>query len=356
MGINLQFTSHDWERIRQDWTAWWNHELERPMVVLDIYKPQYSAFVPQFGGWSLEQDCFPIDDVLDQSQDTLEKTTFYGDFWPRWWPNFGAGIIAAFLGASVQVDENTVWFESPKSQKLEDIRLEYDADNYWWRWVQAITQAGVDRWGEQVQVAISDIGGNLDILASLRGTQNLLIDLIDSPEVVDRLLAEITQLWLRYFDALYEITRTANVGSSPWAAMWSPGRTYMLQSDFSYMISPDMFERFVLPDLETICNHLDYSFYHMDGKGQIPHVDMLLAMENLNGVQWVPGDGAPPSEEWLPLLKRIRDAGKLCQLFVTPQGALTIAKELGGKGFTFIIVDPLSPLEVEGFLNEITTV
>ncbi len=46
----------------------------------------------------------------------------------------------------------------------------------------------------------------------------------------------------------------------------------MLQSDFAYMLSPSMFERFVLPDLETICNHLDYGFYHLDGKNQIPHL------------------------------------------------------------------------------------
>jgi hypothetical protein len=64
---------------------------------------------------------------------------------------------------------------------------------------------------------------------------------------------------------------------------------------------------------------------------------MLLAIERLRGIQLIPGDGAPPPEEWLPLLKRIRDAGKLCQVCVTPEGALKIARELGGKGFAFCI-------------------
>jgi len=32
-------------------------------------------------------------------------------------------------------------------------------------------------------------------------------------------------------------------------------------------------------------------FYHLDA-GQLPHLDMILAMERVNGVQWVPGDGA----------------------------------------------------------------
>ena len=37
------------------------------------------------------------------------------------------------------------------------------------------------------------------------------------------------------------------------------------------------------------------------------------------------------------MLKRIRDGGKLCQVYVTPEGALKIARELGGKGFAFCI-------------------
>ena len=95
----------------------------------------------------------------------------------------------------------------------------------------------------------------------------------------------------------------------------------MLQSDFSYMISPRMFERLILPDLTACCDALDYAFYHLDGKGEIKHLDMLLSIERLRGIQWIPGDGAPPPEEWMPLLKRIRDGGKLCQVYVTPEGA-----------------------------------
>lgn len=351
--LNLKFTATDWERIRRDWTAWWHHELDRAMVVVDVYEWQGRSFIPQFEAWSLEENKILVDEVLDYYQGVLENVTFYGDSWPRWWPNFGAGIVAGFLGATIGVDENTVWFEPPPNNRLEELRLAHDAENYWWRWVKAVTQAGVERWGDQVTVATSDLGGNLDIIASLRGTQNLLMDLYDAPEVVDRLVAQTTQLWLRYYDELHEVIRTANNGTTSWAPMWCGGRYYMLQSDFSYMISPAMFERFVLPDLEAICNHLDFGFYHLDGKGQIPHLDMLLAIKNLRGIQWIPGDGAPPPDKWLPLLKQIREAGKLCQVYVNAQGARTIAKELGGKGFTFMIIDPPPEIEITALLKEL---
>jgi 5-methyltetrahydrofolate--homocysteine methyltransferase len=321
------------------------------MVVVDIYEWHGISFIPQFGGWDPVENIYPIDQVLEYNQTILENMHFYGDSWPRWWPNFGAGIVAGFLDAKVSYDENTVWFEPSEILDVKNIQPVYNPNNFWWRWVKETTRAAVDRWGGQVTVATTDLGGNLDILASLRGTQNLLMDLYDAPEEVDRLVAVINQLWLRYHDELFEFIHTSNNGTTSWAPMWCPGRYYMLQSDFCYMISPDMFERFVLPDLENCCNHLDYGFYHLDGKGQIPHLEMLLAIENLRGIQWIPGDGAPPPEEWLPLLKRIREGGKLCQVYVTAEGALTIARELGGKGFTFMITDPPPEEDIKGLLT-----
>jgi hypothetical protein len=73
-------------------------------------------------------------------------------------------------------------------------------------------------------------------------------------------------------------------------------------------------------------------------------------LEKLRGIQWIPGDGQPPPEEWLPLLKRIRDGGKLCQLSVSPEGALTIVRELGGKGFALYIEQTMDQEEAERFL------
>ena len=67
----------------------------------------------------------------------------------------------------------------------------------------------------------TDIGGTLDILASLVGTQQLLYELIDHPEAVLRLAGDITQLWLRFYDDLNGLIRATGRGSTPWAPIWS---------------------------------------------------------------------------------------------------------------------------------------
>lgn len=346
MGIQLHFTDQDWDRIERDWMAWWNHELDRPLVVIKYWPPlPYQGFASNFPLTT------PVDEVIDHYQTFFEAMRWFGDAMPVWFPNFGPGIIAGFLGATVNSTADTVWFSPQDDRPLSDYRLAYDAENVWWRRIQDVTRAGVECWGNKMAVAHTDLGGNMDILAHLRETQRLLLDLYDAPEDVERVVGDITRLWIRDYGELYEIIRHNGRGTVPWTTLWSKERCYILQSDFSYMISPQMYERFVLPDIAACCDYLDQSFYHLDGKGQIPHLDLLLALRNLGGVQWVPGDGAPPPEKWLPLLKRIRDSGKLCQLYVSAQGAIEIVRELGGRGFAFEITQSMAEDEASDFLS-----
>ena len=53
----------------------------------------------------------------------------------------------------------------------------------------------------------------------------------------------------------------------------------------------------------------------------------------------------------MPLLARIRDAGKLCQLYVTANGAREIVREVGGRGFALYVINPMSPEEARDFVN-----
>lgn len=329
------FSDQDWERVERDTMAWWAGELDRPLVWLAL--PGLARVYTYLSNYPLNRS---PGEILDEHQPVLDGARFYADSFPWWWINFGPGIVAGFLGcqvSSVSEPSETVWFSVEKPLEIEQLHLDYDPANRWWLRVKELTSAIVKRWGKQLAVSHTDLGGNLDILASFRTTEGLLFDILDHPEEVDRLTQTITQHWLRYYLELEELIRPTCRGTSCWTPIWSTGRTYMFQSDFAYMISPAMFERFVVPDLTTCCETIDYGFYHLDGKGQIPHLNHLLAIHKLRGIQWIPGDGQPTPDQWLPLLKRIRDGGKLCQVFVSPDGARRIVQNLGGKGFLFVI-------------------
>jgi hypothetical protein len=349
--LKIDFSPERWERIRQRWEAWLGGQLDEPMVVIDRKTADYPKNVPGFVN-QLPND-MPTEDVVRLYQGTLERTQWLGDAWPRWLPNFGPGVIAGFLGSKVHPREDTVWFEPNEELDIDKMRFAFDEANFWWKRVLTITETAVKQWGNQVNVSITDIGGPMDILSAFRTPQKLLLELYDQPGQVKRLTVELTALWKDYYDRLYAVTSRSGRGSSPWASILSDGKCYMLQCDFSYMISPAMFVEFVMPELRACCGHLDRSFYHMDGVGQIGHLEHLLKLETLHGIQWVHGDGQPGHAHWIDLLGRIRRAGKLCQLYITAADAIAVVRALGGKGFAFYILDTLSESDAKHLIAEL---
>ena len=353
MSLKPHFPENGWERVQRTWSEWWAGELDRALVVLECIEPQNEAsphYASTFlGNYGLASS---PEQLLDLFTPRLEATHWLGDAFPRFWPNFGPGIVAAFAGANLHATQDTTWFSPSTDAEISKLLVNLQADNPWWERVSSVTQAAVERWGDQLSIGLTDLGGNLDILAHLRGTQQLLIDLMGSPEQVGRLVNETHQLWMHCYQALVAKTCLGH-GITCWGPCWSIGSGYMLQSDFAYMISPKMFERFVLPEIAACCEAIDYGFYHLDGKGQIPHLDMLLTLPHLRGIQWVPGDGQPQAEYWPDLIQHIQRSGKLCQVFVSAQGALRILRELGGKGLLLAINETLTPERGRALLEEI---
>jgi 5-methyltetrahydrofolate--homocysteine methyltransferase len=127
----------------------------------------------------------------------------------------------------------------------------------------------------------------------------------------------------------------------------------MLECDFSAMISPKMFERFVLPDLERSTAAADHAFYHLDGPGAIRHLDPLLSLEHLRGIEWSPPPQKARVTDWIPLIKRIRDGGKRCLVRVDLDEARQVVREIGGEGLCLKIYRSpaqMSDEEAEDFL------
>lgn len=351
----IAFSTSDWQRIRETYTAWWDHELARPLIYFtNVYEggkaptvPGHNSFLANYG---LDA---PLDLLIDNYLKTQNGRTFPGDSFPSWFLNFGAGVLATALGARMNARPDTVWFEPADGARLETTTIVFNEDDPWWRKIFALAERAVERLGDVVQIGHTDAGGNLDVLASLVGSQQLMIEVLDRPAEVKKALDEITAVWIDVYDRQTKIIRKRCPGFVPWAPTWAPGTTYMLQSDASYMISPEMFGEFVMPDLVACCEHLEYPFYHLDGPGQIAHVDQLLSIENLRGIQWIPGDGQPQAEDWPELLGRILEAGRLVQAFTTVEATFKICRELGGKGTQLMIRDPLTPAEADEVLAEI---
>lgn len=341
------FTSNDWQSIKNTWSDWWRGDLERAILFMEatstINEVQFADKNPQLTQFPLDD---PIADILTGIENELNHIDYLGDAYPKWHPNFGAGFLAALLGSTPEYNNETTWFH-PAAQGLDQLETGLDLDNPWYLRMQEACAAAVKRWAGKIEIGYTDIGGNLDILASLRESQQLLMDMVDQPQKIHTWTRAITRHWLEFFHQSEKLFPPQQPGRSCWGPMWAPGRTYLLQCDISTMISPRMFNAYAMPDLEACCEEIEFPFYHLDGPGAVRHLDSILSIGKLRGVQWIPGAGAPPAEEWLPLLEKIRSAGKLCQVYVSAEGALKIARALGQKGFLFCIGDGRYPTRAE---------
>ncbi|HEX2951103.1 MAG TPA: hypothetical protein VHV83_16285 [Armatimonadota bacterium] len=319
--MSIDFSLERWNHVKAAANAWWAGELDRPLFCIAVGNREPDRPEPQLPGkhfHSFYDLSISADAIIDRLDYNLSTQRFYGDAFPSVWMNFGPGVAAAFLGAELRNGENTVWFHTDGDREVGEIELTFDENNVWVRRICDLYEAGLQRWQGLVQMGMTDLGGSLDILASFRPGEKLLFDLYDSPEDVKAKTWEIHEYWWKYYSFFNATLQPVNPGYTAWANIFSDEPYYMLQCDFAYMIGPEMFDEFVKPELAASCKKLQHAFYHLDGPGQLPHLDSLLSIPELRGIQWIPGDGQPDVTHWPEVYRKIRDAGKLIQVFVGP--------------------------------------
>ena len=102
--------------------------------------------------------------------------------------------------------------------------------------------------GDDFYIPIPDLMENIDVLASLRGAQNTVYDLIDEPEEMEERIRQVTDVYFDYYDRFYDLVKDKD-GSSSYTVfqIWGEGKTAKLQCDFS--ASPNQFREFIVDSL-----------------------------------------------------------------------------------------------------------
>lgn len=339
--MDIHFCHEQYETLRQTYRKWWANELDHPLVPIITYGHPTSLpatsgpFLSYLTAWD-----FSINpkQFVDAHHALLSTHRWHGAAFPYFLTTaFGPGTLAAFLGCTPISAQSTVWFKTPRKDiPIEELHFEFDENNPYYRRVLNLFEAAMERWHGSVVVGMVDMGGILDVLQSFRGAENLLLDLYDSPNEVIRCIRELQELWFVYYDKFNSVMAPEAEGYTHWYRLFGEKPGYILQSDFSFMIGPDMFKEFVAPELASSSARISNAVYHMDGTGQIPHLDSILEIEGIKGIQWCPGVGDPEKQNWDELLAKILASGKkLIQHAQGPDGLpIAIAKDPGQLYFT----------------------
>jgi len=331
----------DWQRSRRHFTGWWNREGLVVGMWGGVHADTPHEAVEHPERVSPAEAAFYTDAAARARRNhyRLSRQTFPLDMLPIADTMIGPGSLALCLGSEPEFAENTVWF-GPVMERDEEPEkrgpLRFDPQNRWWKVHEATLRESASLARGKYLVGCPDLIENIDILASLRGTSQVFLDMLERPEWVSEKLHEINQAYFAVYDRIYEIIKLED-GSAAFEAykLWGPGKTAKVQCDASTMFSPEMFRKFVVPLLREQCAYLDHSMYHLDGCEELRHLEALLEIEELDAIEWTPNANLPLGGDprWYDLYRRILDAGKSVQAYlVWPREIVPLLDAVGPRG------------------------
>jgi 5-methyltetrahydrofolate--homocysteine methyltransferase len=276
------------EAIAERYSAFWEHEIiDRPLIAISC--PSENPRKPAEPA-SLEQKWLDAEYRVNRFWEDCANTCFLADSLPVYWSNFGPGMVANFMGGDYMLSENTVWYDrNPLIKDIEQMpELKFDTDSVMWKTLCAEYAYFFDK-NRGGFATYADLGGTIDIGASLLGAENLMVEMYDHPDELHALLDKIDDVWLESFRLSSEILMRGQKYYSSWLTLIRERAWYPLQADLSVMLSPSAFETFVVPSLERVAKAIGgKTAYHLDGRGEIKHIDRILAIPEIDTVEWVP--------------------------------------------------------------------
>jgi hypothetical protein len=291
--------------------AWFAGEvLDRPPVRFTAHNAFLERAREDIGSLSpAERRAWWFDVELQVSlfEQSIAGQTFHGETFPVYWPNLGPEVYAAFYGAELVYGEVTSW-SIPLGRDEEDAsRVRLDMDNDYFRTLEAMTALALERCGGRYLVGYTDLHPGLDCVAAWRDPQQLCLDLIDRPELVERLAEKAIADFETIYDRFDATLKAAGQLSASWMGIPSRGRMHIPSCDFASLISPAFFERFGLPILQREVRTMTHNIFHVDGRGVARHLEAILSVPEVHALQWVQGVGDDqPILQWVPFLKELQ--------------------------------------------------
>ena len=322
------------EETKKHYIDWWNHK----GIVLNMWEHFQEGVTPHADipepphYKDLDQRWFDPNWRAEYLDWYVAHSSLKADILPVANTQLGPGSLAAILGGVFEGGEDTIWIH-PDPNYTDDITFDPNHPN--WLLHKELLRACKQKAQGHYYVGMPDLMEGLDVLAAIKGTDKVLLDTVIQPEILERQMQQINDIYFRVFNELYDIIREGDEMAFCYFSSWAPGKMSKLQSDISTMISVDDYRRFVQPFIREQCQKIDYTLYHLDGVGAMHHLDALLEIDELNAIQWTPGVGEPQggSPKWYDLYRKILAGGKsIMACWVTLDELRPLLDNIGGEG------------------------
>lgn len=322
----------DWPKAQERWIAFWDRTAtDRPAI--DVKAPVPTDLPRVAAPESLEGLYFDPDYIARSWIRMLECTWFGGEAVPT--GGFFMGGYALGCGDGAKFAPNTIWHPVTMSSIEAPVGWHPGPEDPWRKKLDTVLNRLLDLAPGKFLVGYAGQVMVNDLLMLIRGTDDFLIDLIEKPDECVRRLEEMLALWIETFEHFRSLVDARqNAGCVwGWPGSWHPEIAMASQSDMSCMISTEMFERYVMVELNAMADRYGPLWYHLDGPGALHHVPMLVNSPSIRVIQWVPGSGQPPNgPAWIDLYRQVQSAGRGLDLSVPTENMEFLIRHLRPEG------------------------
>jgi len=323
----------DWEKVKARHSAFWQGELEESCLCT-VTAPRDGTTWGHFPYPQSTEDRIKwwtdAELIIARYRDGMQGTYYAGDSFPLLINDLGpAGHAAFFKGAKPRF-ESSIWHK-PTLKNYED--LVFDPSSFMYRVNLDLAKAFAEDANGDYIIGMPDNVGVGDVLSHLRSPDQLMFDFIDEPEAVHRALRIVQGVWEDIMSKVHNTIKTNNYGGGcvGWLCTWAPGMHVQLQCDLSVMMSPAMFDEFLVYELHAQSEFADYSLYHFDGEQQVRFLPYILDVKGIQAIQWTNVAGQKAVTEYIPVLKQIQQAGKALILHCLPDEISVLLENLNAR-------------------------
>lgn len=326
----------DWEEAKTRYIKWWAHEYFGRCALCVTAPKKNPPPVPEpQNAMTVEQKWYDLDAISARIDYGMSRTFYGGEACPVWSPGHpGIAAIPTILGCPFKLDMVTGWHDplltNPDGFDIRTLHIDKGHPAY--RYHMGVLQRGVREAAGKSLPSLGAFYHGGDTLAALRGSVQLMFDCIERPDAVSDAELYLMDMWCKFYDESYSVIRDTAEGSICWIGTWAPGKTYAVSNDFSYNISPQMFQALFLPAIKQQTEFLDYSIYHVDGVEAFRHVDALCELPRLHALQILPGAGKPSPLHYMNVLKKVQAAGKNLHISIPPDEVKPALELLSARG------------------------
>jgi len=258
---------------------------------------------------ALEPFAADYEDLFRLHQDLEDDFVYAGS---AYW---GVPWLEAILGCPVRVSKTTCW-AGPCLDRLSDLphTIGNLDDNTWLQCLLRFTRELISLAAGRFPVCGPLLRGPGDAASAMRGAMHFVMEFLDDPAGVRRLLERCAAVRSEVLRRLHRIIPawhgTYASGGYP-SRVWCKRRVAYGQEDFLALLNPVLFREFLLPLHQDMCLAAEVNFIHLHSACLWP-VDILLEDGRYDVLEVnIDHEGAgPPVRELIPVFQRIQSAGK----------------------------------------------